>query len=157
GRRKRGSPRRTPEQPARHGDARRMAHSGGEGLEVVGQQQARRERPTAQRGSVADSAASRRPEPQDALSARTDQSHIARVCTDGPAGATRGFWPPADWVLCRAPTGGPPVARPVEPGTQPLATGVPRRVGLLSGYGNAIVPQVAATFIVAALEAIDLG
>lgn len=33
------------------------------------------------------------------------------------------------------------------------AHGVPGRVGLLRGYGNAIVPQVAATFIRAALEA----
>ena len=37
--------------------------------------------------------------------------------------------------------------RPVEPGTFPLAHGVPGRVGLLRGYGNAIVPQVAALFI----------
>ena len=39
--------------------------------------------------------------------------------------------------------------RPVEPGTFPLAHGVPGRVGLLRGYGNAIVPQVAAAFIAA--------
>lgn len=38
-------------------------------------------------------------------------------------------------------------SRPVEPGTFPLAHGVPGRVGLLRGYGNAIVPQVAAAFI----------
>lgn len=37
--------------------------------------------------------------------------------------------------------------------THPLAIGVPGRVGLLRGYGNAIVPQVAAAFITAALEA----
>jgi DNA (cytosine-5)-methyltransferase 1 len=37
--------------------------------------------------------------------------------------------------------------RPTEPGIFPLAHGVPGRVGLLRGYGNAIVPQVAATFI----------
>lgn len=35
----------------------------------------------------------------------------------------------------------------------PLAHGVPNRVGLLRGYGNAIVPQVAATFIEAVEEA----
>ena len=29
----------------------------------------------------------------------------------------------------------------------PLAHGVPGRVGLLRGYGNAIVPQVAQAFI----------
>jgi DNA (cytosine-5)-methyltransferase 1 len=38
-------------------------------------------------------------------------------------------------------------ARPVEPGLEPLAHGIPGRVGLLRGYGNAIVPQVAAAFI----------
>jgi len=37
--------------------------------------------------------------------------------------------------------------RRVEPGTFPVAYGVPGRVGLLRGYGNAIVPQVAAEFI----------
>lgn len=45
-------------------------------------------------------------------------------------------------------------ARRIEPGTCPLAHGVSGRVGLLRGYGNAIVPQVAAEFIQAAEEAI---
>ena len=38
-------------------------------------------------------------------------------------------------------------ARRIEPGTFPLAHGVPNRVGRLRAYGNAIVPQVAAAFI----------
>lgn len=45
-------------------------------------------------------------------------------------------------------------ARRVEAGTFPLAHGVPGRVGLLRGYGNAIVPQVAAEFVGAAMETI---
>jgi DNA (cytosine-5)-methyltransferase 1 len=42
-------------------------------------------------------------------------------------------------------------SRRVEPGTFPLAHGVPGRVGRLRGYGNAIIPQVAAEFISAYL------
>ena len=58
------------------------------------------------------------------------------------------FWGAADWLLCRDGKW-----RPVEPGTFPLANGIPGRVGLLRGYGNAIVPQVAAEFIAAWKEA----
>jgi len=44
-------------------------------------------------------------------------------------------------------------ARRIEPGLEPLAHGVPGRVGLLRGYGNAIVPAVAAEFVMAYEEA----
>lgn len=43
--------------------------------------------------------------------------------------------------------------RRVEAGTFPVAHGIPDRVGLLRGYGNAIVPQLAAEFIKAACHA----
>lgn len=56
------------------------------------------------------------------------------------------FWSATDWLFCRDGKW-----RPVEPGTFPLAHGIPNRVGRLRAYGNAIVPQVAATFIRAAL------
>jgi DNA (cytosine-5)-methyltransferase 1 len=46
-------------------------------------------------------------------------------------------------------------ARPTESGIQPLAHGIPNRVGTLRGAGNAIVPQVAAAFIEAYLGATD--
>lgn len=46
-------------------------------------------------------------------------------------------------------------ARRIEPGTFPLAHGVSGRVGLLRGYGNAIVPQDAAVFIKAFQETIE--
>lgn len=42
--------------------------------------------------------------------------------------------------------------RRVEPGTFPLADGIPGRLGLLRGYGNAIVVQVAAAFVRAFME-----
>lgn len=52
----------------------------------------------------------------------------------------------AEWIADRQ--GG---LRPIEPGTRPLAHGVPGRVGRLRAYGNAIVPQVAAAFVMAAM------
>jgi DNA (cytosine-5)-methyltransferase 1 len=58
-----------------------------------------------------------------------------------------GFWSDAEWIPCRDGK-----LRPVEPGSFPLAHGVPARVGRLRGYGNAIVPQVAAEFIAAYLD-----
>jgi hypothetical protein len=45
-------------------------------------------------------------------------------------------------------------ARRVEPGTFPLAHGVSNRVVKLCGFGNAIVPQVAAEFIRAVMESL---
>ena len=56
-------------------------------------------------------------------------------------------WSDAEWIACSDGK-----ARPVEPGTFPLAHGVPARVGRLRGYGNAIVPQVAQVFIEAYLD-----
>lgn len=46
-------------------------------------------------------------------------------------------------------------ARPVMPGVRLLANGFPNRVGLLRGFGNAIIPQVAAIFIRSFLETKD--
>ena len=60
-------------------------------------------------------------------------------------------WESPGFVLC---ADGRP--RPAAPIARRLDYGVSERVGLLRGYGNAIVPQVAATFIrsfVSALEA----
>jgi DNA (cytosine-5)-methyltransferase 1 len=57
------------------------------------------------------------------------------------AGGTR-FWDRFDIIPCRDGK-----ARRIEPGTFPLAHGIPGRVGLLRGYGNAIVPELAAEFI----------
>jgi DNA (cytosine-5)-methyltransferase 1 len=62
-------------------------------------------------------------------------------------GGAVNFWADCDWLPCRDGK-----ARPVEPGTFPLAHGVSGRVGRLRAYGNAIVPQVAQVFIEAYLE-----
>ncbi len=59
-----------------------------------------------------------------------------------------GFWKNADWLGCRDGKW-----RPVEPGSFPLAHGLPGRVGLLRGYGNAICPWAAKEFIQAFEEA----
>lgn len=77
---------------------------------------------------------------------------------DGPlvnptgAGATDGVWRNPDWLLCRDGRW-----RPVEPGAFPLADGIPSRMGLLRGYGNAIVPPLAAEFVTAFLESLPEG
>ena len=65
------------------------------------------------------------------------------------ASPVNGFWAGAEWILC---TDGK--ARAVEPGTFPLAAGVPARVGRLRGYGNSIVPEAAAEFIRASEEGV---
>lgn len=76
-----------------------------------------------------------------------------------PAGghaAQAGAWSDCRLVECREPTrdgAARTVYRraPVEPALFPVAHGLPGRVGLLRGAGNAIVPQVAAEFVRACL------
>lgn len=68
--------------------------------------------------------------------------HAGESLGAGAAGPTNGFWRDADWLRC---TDGK--WRPVEPGTFPLAHGVPARVVRLRGYGNAINPYAAKAFI----------
>ena len=64
-----------------------------------------------------------------------------------------GGWDTYDWIACADGK-----TRRIEPGLSPLADGIPNRVVQLRGYGNSIVPQVAAVFIAAADEAIkDTG
>jgi DNA (cytosine-5)-methyltransferase 1 len=70
----------------------------------------------------------------------------------GPATTNCGAWDSFDILPCRDGK-----ARRVESGTFPLAYGVPGRVGLLRGYGNAIVPQVAAAFIEACEAILNQG
>ena len=87
-----------------------------------------------------------------------DGARPERLAEDGEPPTDRGrgrvhadasFWSACDWLPCRDGK-----ARPVEPGTFPLAHGVPARVGRLRAYGNAIVPQVAAEFVMAYMESV---
>lgn len=77
-----------------------------------------------------------------------DPATTAGFCRDNSTDPHHGFWSDADWLGCRDGK-----FRPVESGTFPLANGIPARVGRLRGYGNAIVPQVAAEFIKAFMAA----
>jgi DNA (cytosine-5)-methyltransferase 1 len=78
--------------------------------------------------------------------AADSQGQLLRIC--GRSGWLGDFWSDADWIYCRDEK-----YRPVEPGTFPLAHGIPDRVGRLRAYGNAIVPQVAAEVVKAYLDA----
>ena len=63
-----------------------------------------------------------------------------------------GFWSDYRIIHCRD---GKARRIPIESALFPLADGLPNRVGLLRGAGNAIVPQVAAEFIQAFEEALS--
>lgn len=127
---------------AGHGDGtagREIApRSIAEASDARGMADAERHGPYQARGNAAES---RGDGPDSGLFERGGQS----VCGTGP-GALNGFWRAADWLACRDGKW-----RPVEPGTFPLAHGIPGRVGRLRAYGNAIVPPLAAEFIRATL------
>lgn len=79
--------------------------------------------------------------------------HPKRETQHGYAGCdstTGDIWSEPDWIYCRDGK-----YRPIEPGTLPLADGVSKRVVKIRGYGNAIVPPLAAEFIKAGMEYIQ--
>jgi DNA (cytosine-5)-methyltransferase 1 len=90
------------------------------------------------------------PQGRGLLPERADQCTAGEGSVEhgGRTGTPYSFWSDADWLYCRDGKW-----RPVESGSQPLAHGIPARVGRLRGYGNAIVPQVAAVFIRAVMQA----
>ena len=84
-----------------------------------------------------------RPDQRDGLG--PDGAHDSGV--PGRPGPLNGFWRDADWIGCRDGK-----FRPVEPGTFPLASGYPGRVGLLRLAGDAICVPAAQAFIESYLE-----
>jgi len=86
--------------------------------------------------------------------ADSDRSQLAPELGAGLRPGTSGggvepcFWSARERVRC--PDG---KRRAVKPGVRPLADGVPGYMGLMRGAGNAIVPQQAAAFIAACVEA----
>ena len=60
-----------------------------------------------------------------------------------------GPWSEAEWIHCRDGK-----ARPAKPGIFPLADGAASRMGRLRAYGNAIVAQAAAAFVMSFVEAV---
>lgn len=103
---------------------------------------------TGEAGSVAD-ANDTRPQGWEGMLERAYKQPAGAGSVGGWTNPHHGFWSDADWIGCRDGK-----FRPIEPGTFPLANGIPARVGRLRGYGNAIVPQVAAEFIKAFMRSV---
>lgn len=93
-----------------------------------------------------------RPQGFDGPSVHGSQSGRVREKPIGSI-AEAGFWSDANFIQCRD---GKTRRIPTEPAFFPLAHGISARVVRMRGYGNAIVPQVAAEFIQATNEAINL-
>ena len=77
-------------------------------------------------------------------SGRVGADSAGSVATAGRAD----FWSDFELIYCRDAK-----VRRIEPRLEPLAYGIPGRVALLRGFGNAINPEIAAEFIRAYLEA----
>lgn len=145
-----------------------VAHRIGQGLEkrkllegVLRKMEPDQKRQVSELGWCVERMGNTNSKPQPAINNR--QGH-----SDSGGGAGENcFWGNYEWLLCRDNK-----IRPTQPGLFPLAHGLPRslgegssreqrlvlstakrsRVGQLKGYGNAIVPQLAAIFIRSVME-----
>lgn len=139
--------------------SRRLADADGRNASAERQQRGGEQRQQPQDGDagwVADAASTGRRSERthgdsahgfEALRAGQAESGRRSAIDAERAGPTNGQWRAADWLAC---TDGK--WRPVEPGTFPLAHGIPNRVGRLRAYGNAINPHQAAEFVIAFVE-----
>ncbi len=85
----------------------------------------------------------------------------------GPAGSAHGleyapsdrrqqWWTQSGWRRFELRRGQDGKVRRIEPGLEPLVNGLPGRVGLLRGYGNAINPWLAARFVASVMDVLGL-
>ena len=81
---------------------------------------------------------------------RAEREQCSREQRLHPQGGGTGFWDSYELLPCLDGK-----ARRIEPGSFPLAHGVSGRVGLLRGYGNAIVPPLAAEFVGAFVDCLN--
>ena len=71
--------------------------------------------------------------------------------TSGSSSPCHDPWSDSVWIPCADGK-----TRRIKPGLEPLVDGLPGRMALLRGAGNAIVPQVAAVFIRAFMDVVSL-
>ena len=119
-----------------------LADSIGAGLEGMQEQPAWQERPPAERGGVSGGLG-------NANRNRAKRAGRAECVAD--AASKTSFWSAFDLIPCADGK-----ARRIGTGIQPLAHGIPARVGKLRAAGNAIVPQVAAEFVRAFMETSEI-
>ena len=123
-------------------DGERRWRPAGRGVDSVADAEHAERRPVSQhRDDGRDGEDSGRREAHGELGARGE---VYGVAEPGGSVTATGAWADLVWLPCRDGK-----ARPTQPGLQPLAHGVSGRVGRLRGYGNAIVPQVAAEVVTA--------
>lgn len=96
-------------------------------------------------GRLGDTGASRLPAPEREDLRRAGRRDEGRATAE--PSSSRAFWDRGELIPCLDGK-----VRRGQPGIFPLAHGVPDRVGKLRGAGNAIVPQVAAEFVMAFME-----
>lgn len=122
-------------------EARPIAATGDAGGVAEPNEIERRRRPTNAEGKFDRTSTER-----DQGNSEFAGSSVRSISRESEPDALNGFWRAADWLLCRDGKW-----RPVEPGSFPLAHGVPARVGRLRAYGNAISPEAGAEFVRATL------